>query len=421
MRKLLSGLGVIFVLTLLMTTAACSSSESSSGNGRVTLTLYSDMNPDEKKAFQEVISDFEKKHSNIKINANFPGHDLESLLRVKMGANKMPDLFDTHGWAKKRYGDYVADLSKMDWVHNLDPALKPILTDEKGKVYAYPINEAKDGITYNANVLKKYNITPPTTFEEFMKALETVKEKSHGKVTPLWIAGGDGTQIGQYFDQMATPLLITNKNHNYSNELLKGSFDWSKYTFLYQKLKEMKDKGLLNKDVLTAKDTQASNLMAQGKIAFTFINGSIGPDSTELNNDVKVGIIPNPGIYDGQKPVFSGGERYTVAAWKDSKHLKEAKEFIEFISKPKYAKKLAEATSLPAGLTNVDADNYYAQYYKKYSDVKVQPYFDRMYLPSGMWDVMKKTGQEVLSGDKTPKQASDDMSEEYKRLRKENK
>lgn len=66
----------------------------------------------------------------------------------------MPDLFDTHGWSKDRYGEYVEDLQDMKWVKDLDPAMDNILKDQSGKVYAYPLNQAKDGITYNATLLK---------------------------------------------------------------------------------------------------------------------------------------------------------------------------------------------------------------------------------------------------------------------------
>ncbi len=40
-------------------------------------------------------------------------------------------------------GEYVADLKDMDWVQHLDPALNQILKDKSGKVYAYPLNQAK--------------------------------------------------------------------------------------------------------------------------------------------------------------------------------------------------------------------------------------------------------------------------------------
>jgi raffinose/stachyose/melibiose transport system substrate-binding protein len=412
----------LFILLLVFSAVAagCGNKEASTGgNGKTTLTLFSTMsNKGERKALQDAIAEFEKQNPDIKIDANFPGNGYEDMLRVKMGANDMPDLFDTHGWSQLRYGEYVADLKDMNWVQHLDPALNQILKDKSGKVYAYPLNQAKDGISYNATLLDKYGIKPPNTMDEFIKALETVKKKSKGEVAPLWIPGGENGNIAQVFDQLATPQLITAKNNNYAKQLEKGTFNWSNYTSLAKTMAEMKKKGLLNKDVLTAKVSQATELMAQNKIAFTFVGGSLGPDATELNPEVKVGTIPVPAIHKGGTQSWIGGERFTLAAWKDSKHLKEAKKFIEFVSQPEVAKKIAEGTSSASALTNNKTQNYYSEYYDKYNDIKVEPYFDRKYLPSGMWAVMSSTGQELLAGSLTPKQLSKEMEKEYKRLSK---
>lgn len=205
----------LFVLLLVFSVVAagCGNKEAATGgNGKTTLTLFSTMsNKGERKALQNAIAEFEKQNPDIKIDANFPGNGYEDMLRVKMGANDMPDLFDTHGWSQLRYSEYVADLKDMDWVQHLDPALNQILKDKSGKVYAYPLNQAKDGISYNATLLEKYGIKPPNTMDEFITALETVKKKSKGEVAPLWIPGGENGNIAQVFDQLATPQLITAK------------------------------------------------------------------------------------------------------------------------------------------------------------------------------------------------------------------
>lgn len=405
---------------LTMILSACGNNSSSEANGKVTLTLFSTMsNSGERKAFEEVIREFEKEHEQIRIDANFPGNSYEDMIRVKMGANDMPDLFDTHGWAKLRYSEYVADLKEMDWVKQLDPSLDQILKDQDGKVYAYPLNQAKDGLSFNANLLKEYGIEVPRTLDELKSALLTVKEKSKGDVVPLWIPGGDNSNIAQVFDELATPLLITDQKHQYGKELENGSFDWSLYTPLAQFMKDLKDQDLLNKDVLTAKLSQAPELMAQNKIAFTFVGGSLGPEATELNSSIKVGTMPVPAIHEGDEQSWIGGERFTVAAWKDSKHLKEAKQFIDFLAKPENAKKIAEGTSSETALKQVKAKNYYSAFYDQYEQVKIEPYFDRKYLPSGMWAVMATTGQELLAGSITPEQLSKKMEEEYKRLKKQ--
>ncbi|MEH6975483.1 ABC transporter substrate-binding protein [Bacillus sp. JJ675] len=416
MKKLM--FSFIFLVLLAGTAAGCSGRSAGQQNGGITLTLFSTMtNDNEKKALRSVADDFEKENEGIKIDINFPGADYENMLRVKMAANDMPDLFDTHGWAKIRYGEYAADLKDMNWTKHLDPGLKPILKDETGKVYAYPFNQAKDGITYNAGLLKKYHIKPPETLDELMKALVTIKEKSSGSVIPFWFAGSDKGSLAQFYDQLATPLLITDEKHNEKEALEKGTFDWSEYARLAKIFKEMQEKQLINEDILTAKPSQLVELMAQGKIGFTLSTTSIGPDTKEVNPDIQLGIIPTPAIHKGDKPSWIGGERHTIAVWKDSEHLKETKRFIEFAAQPKNAKKIAEATSFPQALTNTKADNYYSKFYEQYRDMKIEPYFDRVYLPSGMWDVMGTTGQELLAGTLTPKQVSEKIKDEYIRLK----
>jgi len=416
LKKLLKTVVFAAALTTIVTGCSKSSSGDESSDGKTVVTLYSTVtNEADKLTLQNVVKKFEKENPDIDIKENYPAGDYESMLRVKMAANDMPDLFDTHGWAILRYGEYVEDLKDMNWVNDLDPSLDQILKDETGKVYAYPLNQAKDGITYNATLLEEYGITPPSTFDEFMTALETVGKKGKGEVTPLWFAGSDKSAFGQYFDQFSTPLLVTGEK-NYKKELLDGTFDWSNYTFLADKLKEMQDKKLLNEDVLTAQNHQMVDLMAQNKIAFIIGGGMLGPSVEELNGDVKLGIIPMPVIEEGDDPSWIGGERHTLALWKDSKVKEEAKKFLEYISQPEIVKEIAEGTSLPAGLTNTESKNYYSDYYEKYKDIVVEPYFDRVYLPSGMWDPMGATGQELLAGSMTPEEVSKKMSEEYKRL-----
>lgn len=398
------------------------SGKSDTSGEKVELTLYSTMLDDkEREVYQEIISNFEAE-TGISVDVNFPGDKYEDQLRVKMAANDLPDLFDTHGWAINRYGEYTADLKDMDWVEHLDEALNPILKDDSGKIHALPLNQAKDGIMYNATLLEEYGIEAPATVDEWIQAMEQVKEKSGGEVDPLWIPGNNHYAFARILDRLSTPLLVTDDAHNFSESLLDGTFDWSNYTLLPETLLKIKEQGLMNSDALTANDAQLVDLMAQNKVAFVFVAGaSLGPAVTEINPDIRVGAMPVPAFWEGDDPSWIGGERHTVAAYKDSKHLEEAKQFIAYVAKPENLQKLANATQLPPGLTNVTADNYYNEFFEQWKHVQVQPYFDRIYLPGGMFDVYATTGQELIAGISTPEQVSKVMGDEYKRLREQNK
>jgi raffinose/stachyose/melibiose transport system substrate-binding protein len=102
--------------------------------------------------------------------------------------------------------------------------------------------------------------------------------------------------------------------------------------------------------------------------------------------------------------------------WKDSKHLAEAKKLVAYFAKPENLAKFADVTKLPAGLKGIEADHEFTEYYRKYENIRVFPYFDRVYLPNGMWDVMCKTGTALLAEQVTPQQFSEKMKQEVERL-----
>jgi raffinose/stachyose/melibiose transport system substrate-binding protein len=366
------------------------------------------------EAYTAIAKDFEKENPNIKVDLQFPG-EYESVLKVKMAANDLPDVFDTHGWAIIRYGKYLADLKDEAWATQMTDTIKNVVTDKDGKVYVLPVSEAKDGISYNVDVLAKYGIEVPKTWDELMAAFEKIKTESKGDITPMYFSGVDNWTVGEHFDLFASTLLIAPKD-NSASTLLDGTFDWEKWTPLATEFKKMYDKGYMNKDVITAKYSDLPQLFATGKVAFFDGGPSFADDAYKVNKDVKIGIMPVPSIVAGDEPTFSGGERDTMGVWKDSKHQVEAKKLLAFYAKSENLAKISNAMKLPAGLKDIKATHEFAAYYDQYSAIRVLPYFDRVYLPSGMWDVMCNSAIELIAGRITADKYSSNMKENVARL-----
>ncbi|BFT75768.1 extracellular solute-binding protein [Paenibacillus sp. P36] len=399
------------------TTTAASTPDAKPSGDKIKLTVYSTISElPNQEMMKGIAADFTKENPNIAVEFQFPGAEYENILKVKMAANDLPDVFDTHGWAIIRYGKYLADLRNEPWAKDMTDTIKPVVTDKDGKVEALVMSEAKDGISYNAEILEKYSITPPKTFDELMAAAEKIKSSSNGAVTPFFMSGVDNGMIGGFSDLYATSMFISPATND-AKTLLDGTFDWSKWTPLAQKLQDMSKKGYINKDVLTAKYSDMPQLFAQGKVAFVFGAPSFADEVYKYNKAAKIGIAPLTSMVDGDSQSFSGGERYTMGAWKDGKHLAESKKLIAFFAKADNMSKIANATKLPAGLKNIESKHEFSEYYKQFENIRVFPYFDRVYLPNGMWDVMCKTGVALLAGTVTPQQFSDKMKSEYLRLR----
>ncbi|GIP49275.1 Multiple sugar-binding protein precursor [compost metagenome] len=425
------GLQLGIVLALSLSLAACGSSNNSNNSAapadstgdkpsdkKITLTVMSSTPAGEQGAVIEAIArEFEAENPSIKVDFSAPGADYENIMKVKMASNEMPDVFGTHGWAKVRYGEYLADLQGEEWASQLHDAIKPAVTDESGKVYVLPMDQDKSSLVYNKAVLEQYGIAVPQTWDEVMKAAEEIKTKSEGKVTAFHVGGADSWPLGQFFDYFATPAFIS-AEQNYAAQFLDGTFDWTQFDKLPQMLLDLQKNGYLNKDVLTAKYMDSAKAFAEGKAAFFAYGPYIIEEAKKTNPDVKGGLLPIPSIEPGDTPTFAGGEKTTWGVWKDSPNIEAAKKFVSFYAKPENVARVAGAMVLPAGLKGVDVNlGDLTEDFKTYENLRVIPFFDREYLPNGMWDVLCKNGQDLLAGGITVQEFSTNMKNEYERLR----
>jgi raffinose/stachyose/melibiose transport system substrate-binding protein len=308
-------------------------------------------------------------------------------------------------------------LRNESWASNIDPLFMPIISDNNGKVYVLPMDQDKAAPVYNIDVLEKYGVDVPNTVDDLMAACETIKTKSKKKVSCIHIGGADEWPMGNIYDLLATPLLISPDN-NSRETLLDGSFDWNKWTQLPQLLLDMHKKGYLNRDVLTSRYMDSAKAFAQGKVAFGFYGGYLIDEARKINPKVRGGIMPIPSFEKGDGATFVSGERTTWGIWKDSKNKDAAKKFLAYFAQPQNTKLVAESSNLLSGISGVKVDIGYAgEYFEKYKDLRSFPYFDRVYLPNGMWDVMCKNGNALLADGIDPGQYSQDMKKQYLRLR----
>ena len=383
----------------------------------ITLSVWTNRVGVQAELLEEIAREFEKENPGIKIDFSAPGAEYEHLMKLKMAAKDMPDVFSTHGWAQIRYGEFLADLRDQPWAASIDAAIKPAVVDDAGKVYVLPMDQEKTGPVYNADILKEYGVEVPMTWDQFLAACETIKTESAGEVTCVHMGGADAWPVGQYYDFFSTALAISPETND-AQALLDGTYDWTKYVVLSENLLTLKERGYLNVDALTAKYTDSAKALAEGKAAFGFYGPFLCEEALKTNPNLNCGLMPIPALVEGDTPTFAGGELTTWGVWKDSKNIEAAKKLVAYYAKPENVVAVANSNRVPAGLTGVQIDaGYLTQYYTKYANLRTFTYFDRIYLPSGMWDVLCRAGQDVLAGGATPEQVTETIKEEYERLR----
>ncbi|MCL1871059.1 MAG: extracellular solute-binding protein [Promicromonosporaceae bacterium] len=396
-KAYLAGAAAALVVTL---AAGCASSGSASPGGssdsKVTLSFTSNIVGAQADALGVAVKNFTAQ-TGIKVDYSAPGAPYEDLMKTKMASNDMPDLFTTHGWSVMRYSPFLASVNDQPFFAKVTSQIKPVITDESGKAYVLPVDEDVAGIVYNVDVLKKANIDPATltTWAKFTDALGKIKAAG---VTPLHVGGKDTWPIGQFGDWIAPSFFVTNDADNQRDALKKGTFDkgaWEKVAGL---MSSWVKAGYFNADAMTADYNADAASIAQGTSAFGFYGNSFVVDAHKTNPNANLGVMPIPAATDSDTPSMAAGEKLAIGVWKDSPHKDAAFKLLNYLAQDDNVKTLAEASGSQAGLDGVKPDLGSLQpFLDKNANVRTFPYFDRAYLPSGMWDVMCSTGADILS------------------------
>lgn len=389
--------------------------EESKPKSNVTLTLMQNSVGEPQKILEDICKEFTNE-TGTKVEVSSPGGDYEGIMRTRMAANDLPDLFTTHGWSVARYSEYLIPVNDFEWASKISPLIKPIITDDNGQVFVLPVDVDLSGFIYNETVLKEagVNVDDILTWNDFELACEKVK--AIGKVG-LHIGGKSKFPFGRLYNTMAPSFFVTDKDHNYSKDFAEGTFDWdTNWVELNSTILSWNEKGYINVDAITADYQSSVDALASNKAAFGFYGNSTIGDVHNVNPDAVMKLMAIPSKYEADSPVLVGGERTAIGIWKDTKHMAEASELLNFFARPENVSRLASSNLLVAGLQGVESDTgVLADSYEKYSSLPTTPYFDRVQLPGGMWPDLIASGSMLMSGMETAlEDATDHVKQSYK-------
>ncbi|MEK3881900.1 extracellular solute-binding protein [Paenibacillus sp. PL2-23] len=298
---------------------------------------------EDKEIFDELIADFESKHSYIDVEMNvFPSEQYLSTLQAKLIDGGFGDVFTSFPGAQFETlasSDLFEDISDVDFKDRYSENL--IKAGQKdGKQLAYPYQLVFNQPVYNKKIFNELGLTPPTDWEGFLALNETLKQNGY---IPIAFPGAD-IGPGQFLNSMMM-------NNNTDEEIwakvetgqAKITEEWFVKTLA--QFKELNDKGYFQSDSLgTAKDI-AGALFAQGKAAMLATGSYMMSSNKALNPELEQGLLA-PITVAADQAVFEGIHTTTfmMAVNRNSTVKEEAKLFIKFLTEKENAEKYAAAT-----------------------------------------------------------------------------
>lgn len=354
--------------------------------------------------FNGLIEEFEAE-TGAEVEVVQNGDDHENIMKTRMASQDMPDMFMTHGWSTLRYNDFCEDLSGEEWVSRLDASVKSVVTDANGKVCAVPLTQWVYGMVYNADVLEANDIDPYAikTWDDLKAACE--KLEANG-ITPLAMSAKNGGILTGTMEQLNSFYTIDGAPYESRDALKDGSFDFSTNTQFLDLYAELYDNGWYNEDLFTADQTTAFKYMGSGEYGFDLWGSPANIQTMKsYTPDANFGIIPIPAVEEGGNAAYTVGEGACFAISNTSENIDCCKALLAFLLEKDNLTEFCTANGGMPGLSDVTPeDSESLELYKKSVEaagdqITYSNFFDREYLPSGMWNVMQETMAKLYNGD----------------------
>jgi ABC-type glycerol-3-phosphate transport system substrate-binding protein len=200
-------IGIAWIWVIALVLAACQTPTSGPG-GEVTLRWWSLFNKGEPSQIvdEKIIADFQRAYPNIKVDVLWGGREVLTKVRAALTAGDPPDLVDMDA------DDVFATIIATGQAEPLDDVIgAKVWNEEKtigdvvprpyletfrrdGRSYLLPTLVFTSGFHYDATMFSKLGVAAPTTWDEFLNVVRTLKGKG---IAPL--ASDNANVLNAYY------------------------------------------------------------------------------------------------------------------------------------------------------------------------------------------------------------------------------
>ncbi|WP_172197218.1 ABC transporter substrate-binding protein [Saccharibacillus qingshengii] len=283
--------------------------------------------------FQDYAKKFNEKYPDIQVNfealANY-----EDQIKIRMNTSDYGDvlllptsipLADTP--------TFFEPLGSMEEMSKQYDGLEEREVD--GKAYGLPITINYSGVIYNKSVFDKAGYSePPKTIEEFMQALQAIKDKTDA--VPLYTNYAAGWPLTQWEAVLTTVAgdkeYVNVKQPSTDDNFVPGAPHYDLYKVMYDAAKN----GLIEEDPTTTDWESSKADLANGKIG-TMVLGSwaIGQIKAIAPNPDDIAFMPFP--TNAKERIVPLADDYTLGINVNSENKEAARAWVDwFINESGY-------------------------------------------------------------------------------------
>lgn len=399
----------------LLTATALAGCSAGAGGSTTTLEVQTNLTSGSQQlsVLTKLAEQFEAEHSGVKLELIPSSTTYEQDIKVKLASKDAPDIWQTHGWSRDRYSEFLAPLTGESWNSKVNPLLDGSMRDADKNIYAVPMVTDVAGLVYNADVLKKASVDPATltTWDAFDAAAAKIKAAG---VSPIAVSGKANGPAGNLVDWMA-PGMFTQKE---LDGLKSGEFQSESYKTMLGRIASWSKEGFFNPDYSSATQDDVAKALGSGKAAFVFSQNTVVTSALSTSPSANLAFMPIPS--ETGTPYLIGGEGIAYGASKSGEHVEDAKAFLDYLAQPANQEAFAKSSGGVPGIASAKTDlgklqpSYDTWVVKEKSPLV--PYFDRLYLPNGLWNTLVTSTDAVITGQGTSESSTQLVANDFKSL-----
>jgi len=382
LNKISTGILTLSLGVSLLTGCGTTENGEQGENGDVvTLELFSNKS-ESIDTYKGLIKDFEEKNPDIKIKLDAPP-EAETVLKTRLTKNDLPDIMSIGGNAT--YGELgragvLHDFTESELIGAIQPAYVDMInrlvgTEHQG-VFGLPYATNANVVIYNKAKFEELGIDVPTTWDEFISALDKAKEA--GEV-PIYYTLKDAWTALPSWNSVAA---------NIAGEDFAEKKNAGETTFV-ESYDEVADKMMTllqygHGDNFGVAYGDGNNAFATGK-GVMYLQGNWAiPEIVKANPDANVGTFAMPVTNEPDKNRLVSGVDVLLAISEDSDHKEEAMRFIEFMMTEESAKRYIDEQKAFSAVQNVfQEDPVFEGIKSNFEEGKITSFPDHYY-PAGM-------------------------------------
>lgn len=420
MRRGIGTTALVAALALFAT--ACgggSDGNQSDGSGELsgTVTFWDTSNDAERGVYKKIAEDFTKKHPKVKVkHVSVDFGEANNKFKNAAGGNAgAPDVMRTEvAWVADFANlGYLAPLDDTPAVDDKDDFLETAWgsTQFDGKTYAVPQVTDTLALFYNKRILKEAGVDVPESVADIKKDAKKIKDETGA--TALYLRGDDPYWF--------LPYLYGEDGDMLDADAEKVTIDEAPGVKAFEEMKGLVDSGAAITDLSDGWDNGQAAFKS-GDAAMQ-INGPWAIEDSLAGKEFKdkdnLGVAAVPA---GDKAQGSPQGGWNLSVYAGSENLDASYEFAKYMSSAEVQTRTTEELSLLPTRTSVyDVNsvktNEMVEFFKPAVDKAVQ----RPWIAEGnsLFEPIKVSQQEVLSGTSSPKEAAKKVGDAYREIMKD--